>query len=150
MRIVISRTDGGVSIMTIADTATDLDAEIDKWKSVHPGEYVAHRLMAPDEVMPERGFRNAWVDSGGKIDHDMGKARELVRDQLRAARMEKFSELDVAFLRAVEASDSKKLGDIAAKKQALRDITSASEITAATDPAELLRVQTALLARIGG
>ena len=123
MKVLIQRVDGGVSIMGLADTVQDVGIEVEKWSRLHPGQYVSHRLMLRDEALPDRSFRNAWIDNGGKIEHDMGKAQELVRDQLRAARAPKLEALDVEFLRAAESQNADQLNAIAAKKQALRDIT---------------------------
>ena len=62
---------------------------------------------------------------------DMAKAREIHKDKIRAARAEKFKELDVEFTKALEAGTS--TTDIAAKRQALRDAPADSEITSAAD-----------------
>ena len=62
---------------------------------------------------------------------DMAKAREIHKDKIRAARAEKFKELDVEFTKALEAGTT--TTDIAAKTQALRDAPADSEITSAAD-----------------
>ncbi len=127
--IAITRIDGGVSIMFARDDA-DIEIEMDKWKSSSPGQYVAHREtdVLPGDINADP-FRNAWTDAGGKIDHDIAKAKEVARDQLRAAREPKLAALDVEFLRAAETQDADKLNAITAKKQALRDITADPSIT---------------------
>ena len=66
---------------------------------------------------------------------DMAKAREIHKDKIRAARAEKFKELDVEFTKALEAGTS--TTDIAAKRQALRDAPADSGIAAATYEASL-------------
>ena len=62
---------------------------------------------------------------------DMAKAREIHKDKIRAARAEKFKELDVEFTKALEVATS--TTDIAAKRQALRDAPADSGITSAAD-----------------
>ena len=62
---------------------------------------------------------------------DMAKAREIHKDKIRAARAEKFKELDVEFQKALETGAS--TTDIVAKKQALRDAPADSGIAAASD-----------------
>ena len=62
---------------------------------------------------------------------DMAKAKEIHKDKIRAARAEKFKELDVEFTKALEAGTS--TTDIAAKRQALRDAPADSAITNAAD-----------------
>ena len=64
----------------------------------------------------------------GKI---MAKAKEIHKDNIRAARAPKLAELDIEFQRAVETSAD--TSAIAAKKQALRDAPADSGIDAATD-----------------
>ena len=66
---------------------------------------------------------------------DMAKAREIHKDKIRAAREEKFKELDIEFQKALETGAS--TTDIVAKKQALRDAPADSGIAAATDEASL-------------
>lgn len=51
------------------------------------------------------------------------KAKAIWKDKWREARKPLLASLDVEFMRAVEAGDSSKQAEIAAKKQALRDVT---------------------------
>ena len=69
---------------------------------------------------------------------DMAKAREIHKDKIRAARAEKFKELDIEFQKALETGAS--TPDIVAKKQALRDAPADSGIAAASD-ADALKAQ---------
>ena len=71
---------------------------------------------------------------------DMAKAREIHKTNIRAARAEKFKELDVEFQRAIETNDTSTQASVAAKKQALRDAPADSEIAAASD-ADALKAQ---------
>ena len=66
---------------------------------------------------------------------NMAKAREIHKTNIRAAREEKFKELDVEFQKALETGAS--TTDIVAKKQALRDAPADSGIAAASDAAAL-------------
>ena len=69
---------------------------------------------------------------------DMAKAREIHKDKIRAARAEKFKELDIEFQKALETGAS--TTDIVAKKQALRDAPADSGVAAASD-ADALKAQ---------
>ena len=71
---------------------------------------------------------------------DMAKAREIHKTNIRNARTPKLAELDIEFQRAIEADDSSKKSEIAAKKQALRDAPADSGIAAASD-ADALKAQ---------
>tara|TARA_R100001086_G_scaffold120205_1_gene61852 strand:+ start:209 stop:469 length:261 start_codon:yes stop_codon:yes gene_type:complete len=62
---------------------------------------------------------------------DMTKAREIHKNNIRAARDSKFAELDIEFQKALETGAS--TTDIVAKKQALRDAPADSDIAAASD-----------------
>ncbi len=62
---------------------------------------------------------------------DMAKAKEIHKDKIRAARAEKFKELDIEFQKALETGAS--TTEIVAKKQALRDAPADSGITDAKD-----------------
>lgn len=54
---------------------------------------------------------------------NLDKAKAIWKDKWREARKPLLASLDVEFMRAVEAGDSSKQAEIAAKKQALRDVT---------------------------
>lgn len=69
------------------------------------------------------------------IKTDMAKAKELHRNKIRSARINKLAEQDIAFQRALETSAD--TSAIVAKKQALRDAPADSSIDAATDEAGL-------------
>ena len=69
------------------------------------------------------------------ITTDMAKAKEIHKTRIRAARPEKFAELDIEFQRALETSAD--TSAIIAKKQALRDAPADSAIDAATTESEL-------------
>ena len=75
----------------------------------------------------------------------MTKARDIKRDQLRAERKPLLEQLDVEFMRAQEQGDQAKADEIAAKKQALRDVTDDPAIDAATTPEELKAVRPSAL-----
>ncbi len=59
MPILISRTDGGVSIMYPGSDFVE-EVEIQKWKGLHVGEYVSHRTASLSEIPKDRTYRNSW------------------------------------------------------------------------------------------
>ena len=79
------------------------------------------------------------------INVNMTKAREIKRNQLRAERRPLLEQLDIQFMRAQEQGDQTKADEIAAKKQALRDVTADPAIDAATTPDELKAVRPSAL-----
>jgi CO dehydrogenase/acetyl-CoA synthase alpha subunit len=58
---------------------------------------------------------------GAKV--NLEKAKAIQKDKWRAARKPKLEKLDIDFMRAVELGDAQKQSEIAAQKQALRDVT---------------------------
>lgn len=93
-----------------------------------------------DGVPSDRTFRDAWTLNGSTIEHDMAKCREIHKGRLREIRAPKLQALDAEYMKADEAGDSLKKAAIAAKKQALRDVTKDARIAAAASPEELKSV----------
>lgn len=114
-----------------------LEADPNLARAVMSGEISGdlHRNM-------DRAFRNAWVwtEDVPKIGVHMGKALAIKQDMLRAARAPKLAALDVAYMRADEAGDTKAKTSIAAQKQLLRDVTQHPDLLAAKTPEELKAV----------
>lgn len=86
-----------------------------------------------------REYRAALtLDAAGTLTFDMVKAREIHRDRLRRVRAQRLADLDVSFMRALEAGSGYEA--IAAEKQRLRDATADPRIAAATSIEELAAV----------
>ena len=64
---------------------------------------------------------------------NLTKAKDIAKDNLRTERAPVLATLDVAFMRAVESGNTTLQTAIAEQKQALRDITSHTSITGASD-----------------
>ena len=94
-------------------------------------------------VPTDRTFRGAWTFNGNVVEIDMTAAREIHKDSLRAERAPRLAELDVAYMKALEAGTG--AADIAAQKQALRDITDDARIAAAADADALKALDLATL-----
>ncbi len=71
------------------------------------------------------------------------KAKAIWKDKWREARKPLLASLDIEFMKAVESADTAKQADIAAQKQALRDVT-LTEITGNT-PEEIKAVWPSVL-----
>lgn len=102
--------------------------------------------VVDDSTLPtDRTFRGAWKAGIGTVVVDMPLAREIQRDRLRELRAPQLADLDVEFMRAVESGDAAAQKDIAARKQALRDVTDDPAIDAAKTPEALLEAMPAAL-----
>ena len=93
-------------------------------------------------VPADRTFRGAWTFNDNVIEIDMAKARDIHKDNLRAERKPKLEELDVPYMKALEAGSG--ADAIATQKQTLRDITSDARIANAqhADPFKALDLYT--------
>lgn len=68
---------------------------------------------------------------------NISKARNIKREELRAERKPILEALDIEYMRASEAQDIKKMNEITAKKQALRDCTKHPSIESASTTEDL-------------
>ena len=136
------RPDGGLSVVTPALNTlgevkgfTETDAEQRAWDKL-PTDAINPRFVDAADVPVDRTFRNAWEDTG-TISVNMPKAREIHKDHLRQKRAPLLAALDVEYQRADEKGDTALKAQIAARKQALRDVTKHPAIAAAKTPDEL-------------
>ena len=102
------------------------------------------REIDDSQLPADRVFRNAWTDDlpTDTVDVDIKKAQAIKQDTFRALRKPLLEAADIEYLRALEAGDTEAQLAIAAKKQALRDITKIKlpddiELLAAFVPKEL-------------
>ena len=82
----------------------------------------------PYKIVQSLDIDNQFFDAydfdqelGAKI--NIFKAKEIWKDKFRQARKPILEKLDVDYMRALEAGDVQKQQEIAAKKQALREVT---------------------------
>ena len=94
-------------------------------------------------VPTDRTFRGAWQFNGDAVDVDMTAALAIHKDNLRAERAPRLADLDVAYMKALEAGTG--AADIAAEKETLRNITDDARLAAATTPDELKALDLATL-----
>lgn len=145
-RILYTNDEGGLSIIVPASEMFDEnsktrellksrgvefanDEEVLNWivaKDVPSGK--SSRRVDVSDLPPFRDFRNAWMDDGNAIIHDMVKANNIKRDQLREIRKPILEKLDVDYMRADEAKNDSLKNEIAAQKQQLRDVTAFADI----------------------
>lgn len=144
-KIIYTRADGGMSVVHPVinnnETMTETEAEQRAFDKLPLDAINPHFI---DSIPSDRTFRNAWEDQG-VVQINMEKAREIHKEVLRRLRTPKLAELDVAYMRADEIGDTAEKAIIAAKKQALRDVTADPAIAAATTPEELKAVRPAAL-----
>ena len=94
-------------------------------------------------VPTDRTFRGAWQFNGDAVEVDMTTAVAIHKDNLRAERAPRLADLDVQYMKALEAGTG--AAEIAAQKQTLRDITDDARIASASDPDALKELTLAVL-----
>lgn len=92
-------------------------------------------VFADRATFPDQKYINAWTLNNGVIGIDIVKARDILRDRIRAVRLAKLSALDIEFQRALETGAD--TSDIVSKKQVLRDAPANPAIDLANTTAEL-------------
>ena len=82
---------------------------------------IPYTIIDASDLPVRDEFRNAWAMIGGKVCHDMVKARSIKREQLRVERKPLLEALDVEYMLALEKGDKVGQANITAQKQKLRD-----------------------------
>ncbi len=139
-RAIIKNSDGTVSVLIPAGRGLSIEQIAEKDCGGLPYEIVDTATIPID-----RTFRNAWKYNGVNVETDMVKARDIWRNKMRVVRAPLLSALDVQYTMADEAGDIAKKTQIAAQKQALRDVTADPAIGTATTPDALKAVWPAIL-----
>jgi hypothetical protein len=141
-RIIYTNSDGGVSVIVPAPEC-ELSIEEIAAKDVPAG--ADYEIVNVADIPSDRTFRNAWfhdkTSAPQKVGVDMGKAKELTKERLRAERAPLLAAQDVAFQRAMESGADTTA--IVAEKQRLRDITMLANSETTLDGLRALKAQTA-------
>ena len=97
-----------------------------------------NKIEAASATVPsDRHFRSAWSLSDTVISEDLAAAKVLFKDKIREVRKPLLETQDVAYMKALEASDSSAQTAAVNAKTALRDAPAASAITNASNITEL-------------
>lgn len=99
------------------------------WRRLSDDE---HKMFERDRV-----YRDAMEDVGGKVGHNMAKARELHRAHLRHKNGDRFMTLDREWVNKSAAGDKRGADDVEAERKRLRDFVSDPRIDAAATLDEL-------------
>lgn len=120
------RPDGSIAWSRPA-SADNVAREIDRAMACHPGKVpiVSWRPIDPADVPKDRTYRDALVDDGAVIGHDLEKVKAIALDRLRQARTVKFPDLDAAWLVATRAKDAAAVAAVEAQQQTLADAPAA-------------------------
>ena len=149
-KIIYTRPDGGVSIVCPAININDpvgFDEEqaLARAMARLPAEAINPQVVDDSIIPVDRTFRNALIQNGASVIHDMPKCRDIHRDKLRELRRPLFAENDIAIRDAQVDGDSAKLAAAIARRNALRDVTADPRIDAAQTPEALKAVMPEVL-----
>lgn len=146
-KIIYTRPDGGLSVVhPVLNTLGEEDGfteeqAFDRALDKIPTDASNVRIVDESDIPTDRTFRNAWVDTGDLVTHDMAKCREIHKNRLRNWRAPKLLALDIDYQRADEAGDAVTKKQIASEKQLLRDITKNPAIASANTVEDLLALE---------
>jgi hypothetical protein len=124
--------DGGVSVVTAAAKSdvemlmgplTDEEYKAHVWERSVPANAINAVEIDDSYVLPDREFRDAWVQSESAVVHDFPKVKELQLKRLRAVRDALLVKYDGLQSRAMDLEDAVAIADVKVKKQELRDAT---------------------------
>lgn len=150
-KIIFTRPDGGLSVVhpvinsyPVREDITEAQA-IERAYAKLPQGAINPQIVEVSVLPVDRTFRNAWKQNGSTVAPDMPACREIHKERLRVLRAPLLTVLDAQFLKALEIGDLTEQGRIAAKKQALRDVTDDPRIATASTPEQLKSVVPAVL-----
>lgn len=143
MRIIYQRiNEHGESVLHVVHAAAKDDIELvlgemtddqykaHVWERSVPADAIDPVEIADDYVLPSREFRNAWVKSDDKVEHDFTKVKEIQLERTRFDRDVLLSKYDGLQLRASDLEDAAEESRIKKIKQQLREATdSLKELT---------------------
>lgn len=168
MKVMYTRPDGGVSIVTpaagyVAETlaaAEKLGVAITEEqlvviataKALSHADTGVNAVLIDEATLPtDRAFRDAWRQTGRAVEINMPAARDISRDRIRVEREPILADLDALVSRALASEAATKLDDLAAaeaKRQTARDATADPRLEAATTPDDLKAAEETIKAEL--
>ena len=132
-KIIYTRSDGGVSIVSPAininePVGFDEEQAIARALTRLPTDAMNPQVVDGSIIPTDRTFRNALVQIGASVIHDMPKCREIAFDRIQAQRRIKIRDV----------LEREALGEnVATEKASLRAINARAIVDAAQTPEEL-------------
>lgn len=120
LRIVYPTPEGGVAVVV---PAVDCGLTIEEIIAKDVPAGVTAEVVDVSAIPSDRTFRNAWKPKAGGVDIDLPKAKDIQKGRWRAKRAGLLAALDVEYQRADENGDAAAKQSVAARKRALRDVT---------------------------
>lgn len=119
---------------------SNIFSEISRAFAGSAAQPTGYRVVRDSDIPADRTYRGALSDDGGRLYHDLSRARELHRGKLRRARVALFAENDAALLSAMADGDGAAIDEAKARRRQLRDAPADPRIDAARTTDELKAV----------
>ena len=103
-------------------TKENIEAEVQKVFGQDDNKPIRWRKITTDEIPIDRTYRNAWIDDGKVISHDMDKVRDIHLTELKIERVSLLEQKDKKWMRAMGQKNTVEADRIEAERQALRDM----------------------------
>lgn len=116
---------------------TDAEIEQRAWDKL-PADAISPRFADARELPADRAFRDAWVDTGAAIEHDLEKAKDLTKERLRTESASLIALNDVALRDALLAQDGQKIAAATTERDRLRDVTKLADAASSLDALKAL------------
>lgn len=130
--IIFTNDLGGVSVCS---PTGELDIETTKAKDTPEHSIIVDSATLPDA---DNDFFDAWELQGGSVVVNIGKAKAITKNRLRAERAPLLQAQDVLYMKALEQGQD--TSAIVAEKQRLRDITNLADACTTTAQLRALSV----------
>lgn len=130
--IIFTNDLGGVSVCS---PTGELDIETTKAKDTPEHSIIVDSAILPDA---DNDFFDAWELQGGAVVVNIGKAKAITKNRLRAERAPLLQAQDVLYMKALEQGQD--TASIVAEKQRLRDITNLADACTTTAQLRALSV----------
>jgi len=114
--IVYSQEDGKIGVVTPLEEA---NIKILVERCVPSGR----PYFITDSLDLDNDYFDAYIYQDDKAVFDIERAKNILRESFREARIPLFEKLDLEYMRAHESGNETLIAEVVAKKQALRDIT---------------------------
>ena len=124
---ILVNPDNSISVVRASPKYTEEEV-LEVFKKSNP-KNLPITIVDESELPIDRVFRNAWNLSGGIVEIDSGKARNIHMDRLRHLRNKQLEKLDKEMMVAADKEDVEKVKEIRQLKQRLRDMTKTEDLT---------------------
>ena len=123
MIAIYKNQDGSCGALIRCNNRLTMQQLVEKDAPKNPDGSTPEFVSSFDAEIPDLYFLSAFSLTNKKVSVDINKAKEVQLNRWRGLRIAKLAELDLESLKAIESGNAAKQSEVAAKKNALRDVT---------------------------